>query len=103
MGQKKFMCGGPGAGEIAKIANNMILGIQMIAVSEGLALGEKLGIDPKILVDVLSVSTGSCWALTVPTPRPDINPNAPSSKNYEGGFGTALMKKDMALALEIAE
>ena len=103
MGTKKFMCGGPGAGEIAKIANNMILGIHMVAVSEGLALGEKLGIDPKILTEVLSVSTSSCWSLTIQNPRPGVNENSPSSKNYEGGFGTALMKKDMALALDIAE
>jgi 3-hydroxyisobutyrate dehydrogenase len=103
MGKKIFNCGGPGNGEIAKIANNMILGVQMCAVSEGLVLGERLGIDPKILSEILGVSTSSCWSVTTTNPRPDINPNAPASRNYEGGFQTALIRKDLALALEIAE
>jgi 3-hydroxyisobutyrate dehydrogenase len=102
MGKKLFKCGGPGTGEIAKIANNMILGIQMIAASEGMALGEKLGIDPKVLMEVLSVSTSSCWSITTANPRPGNIPTNPASKNYEGGFQTSLIKKDLALALEIA-
>ena len=103
MGKKLFRCGGPGTGEIAKIANNLILGIQMVAASEGMVLGEKLGIDPKVLMDILSVSTSSCWAITHDNPRPGNLPNAPSSKNYEGGFQVGLIKKDLALALEIAD
>lgn len=102
MGKRLFKCGGPGTGEIAKIANNMILGIQMIAASEGMALGEKLGIDPKVLMEVLSVSTSSCWSITTANPRPGNIPTNPASKNYEGGFQTSLIKKDLALALEIA-
>ena len=102
MGNKFFMCGGPGTGEIAKIANNMILGIQMVACSEGLALGEKLGIDPKVLTEILSVSTSNCWCIDTTNPRPDNIPTAPSSRNYEGGFQTALIKKDLALSLQIA-
>lgn len=86
MGKKVFACGGPGTGQIAKISNNMILGINMVATSEGLALGEKLGIDPKILSEILSVSTANNWCISVNNPRPDNLPNAPSSNNYEGGF-----------------
>ena len=103
MGKKLFMCGGPGAGAIAKIVNNMILGVQMVAASEGMVLGEKLGIDPKILMDILSVSTSSCWSIHTANPRPNNIPTAPASKNYEGGFQVGLIKKDLALALDIAE
>jgi 3-hydroxyisobutyrate dehydrogenase len=103
MGKKFFHCGGPGTGEIAKLSNNLILGIQMIAASEGMVLGEKLGIDPKVLCDILSVSTGNCWAVSACNPRPGILPDSPASKNYEGGFQTALMRKDLALALSCAE
>lgn len=102
MGPKKFNCGGPGTGEIAKLVNNMILGVQMVSTAEGLALGEKLGIDPKILTEVISVSTGSSWSLKIQNPRPGVSETAPSSKNYEGGFGVSLAKKDLALASEIA-
>ena len=103
MGKKIFHCGGPGTGEIAKICNNMILGIQMIAVSEGFTLGEKLGIDPKALQEILSVSTSSCWATNATCPRPGVIESSPSSRNYEGGFQTGLIRKDMTLALELAE
>ena len=103
MGKKIFLCGGPGTGEIAKIANNLILGIQMIAASEGMVLGEKLGIDPKVLMEILSVSTSSCWAITAANPRPGNLPNAPASKNYDGGFQVGLIRKDLALALECAD
>jgi 3-hydroxyisobutyrate dehydrogenase len=86
MGKKLFMCGGPGTGEIAKLANNMILGITMIAASEGMALGEKLGIDPKVLSEILGVSTGSCYSITTANPRPGNIPTSPASNNYDGGF-----------------
>ena len=103
MGKKFFHCGGPGTGEIAKLSNNLILGIQMIAASEGMVLGEKLGIDPKVLCEILSVSTANCWAVSAHNPRPGNIENSPASKNYEGGFQTALMRKDLALALSCAE
>jgi 3-hydroxyisobutyrate dehydrogenase len=86
MGKKIFHCGGPGTGEIAKICNNMILGIQMVACSEGMVLGEKLGIDPKVLHQILSVSTSNCWCINSANPRPGNIETAPSSRNYEGGF-----------------
>lgn len=103
MGKNIFHCGGPGTGEIAKIANNLILGIQMIAASEGMALGEKLGIDPKVLMEILAVSTSSCWAIKTANPRPGNIETAPASKNYEGGFQVGLIRKDLALAMEVAD
>jgi len=86
MGKKIFACGGPGTGQIAKIANNMILGINMLAACEGMAMGEKLGIDPKILMEILSVSTSNSWVIDTTNPRPGNLPNAPASNNYNGGF-----------------
>jgi 3-hydroxyisobutyrate dehydrogenase len=86
MGKNIFHCGGPGTGEIAKVCNNLILGINMIALSEGLSLGEKLGIDPKVLSNILSVSTGRSWCVDTYNPRPGVLENVPSSKNYNGGF-----------------
>lgn len=103
MGKKIFYCGGPGTGESAKIANNLILGIQMIASAEGMVLAEKLGIDPKILMEILGVSTSSNWCITTNNPRPGNIENSPASKNYEGGFQVGLMRKDMALSLECAD
>lgn len=75
----------------------------MIAASEGMVLGEKLGIDPKVLTEILGVSTAGCWAVSASNPRPGVLENAPASRNYEGGFQTALMRKDLALALSCAE
>jgi 3-hydroxyisobutyrate dehydrogenase len=103
MGTNIFHCGGPGTGETAKIANNLILGIQMIASAEGMVLGEKLGIDPKILMQILAVSTASNWCIKTNNPRPGNLENAPASKNYDGGFQVGLMRKDLALSLECAE
>ena len=102
MGKNFFHCGGPGTGEIAKLTNNLILGISMIASSEGMAIGEKLGIDPVILQKILAVSTARNWCIDTYNPRPGILPNVPSSNNYEGGFAVGLIKKDMVLALEAA-
>ena len=102
MGQKIFHCGGPGTGETAKIANNLILGIQMIASAEGMVLGEKLGINPKILMEILSVSTAANWCISVNNPRPGNIEGAPASKNYQGGFQVGLMRKDLALSQECA-
>ena len=103
MGKKIFHCGAPGTGESAKIANNLILGIQMIASAEGMVLAEKLGIDPKILMEILSVSTASNWCISTNNPRPGNIENAPASKNYDGGFQVGLMRKDLALSLECAD
>lgn len=102
MGANIFHCGEPGSGQTAKICNNLMLGIQMIAVSEGMALGEKLGMDPKILANIVSTSTGSCWANNVYNPRPGVIEGVPSSKNYDGGFMVSLMRKDLGIVLESA-
>ena len=102
MGTNFFHCGKPGSGEIAKLVNNLILGINMIAASEGLAIGEKLGMDPKILSAICAVSTSRSWVMDTYNPRPGIKEASPASRNYEGGFQVGLIKKDLALALEAA-
>lgn len=86
MGKNIFHCGGPGTGEIAKICNNLILGINMIATAEGISLGEKLGIDPKVLSSILSVSTARSWCVDTYNPRPGVMENVPASRDYNGGF-----------------
>lgn len=103
MGKNVFHCGGPGTGEIAKIVNNMILGISMIAVAEGFAIGEKLGADPKLLQQICAVSTSRSWVMDTMHPVPGVLPNAPASKNYDVGFQCGLIKKDMALAMTVAD
>lgn len=102
MGANIVHCGGPGNGQIAKICNNLCLGIQMISICEGLSLGEKLGMDPKVLSQIMSTSTGSCWSLNTYNPKPGIMENVPSSNNYNGGFGVSLMKKDLSIVLDSA-
>ena len=102
MGKNLFHCGNVGTGQIAKLTNNLILGISMVATSEGLAIGEKLGIDPATLQKILAVSTSRNWCIDTYNPRPGILENVPSSNNYEGGFAVGLIKKDMVLALEAA-
>mmetsp|Transcript_5784 Transcript_5784/g.6780 ORF Transcript_5784/g.6780 Transcript_5784/m.6780 type:complete len:121 (-) Transcript_5784:11-373(-) len=74
----------------------------MIAISEGLSLGEKLGIDPKVLSSIMSTSTASCWSLNSYNPRPGVLEGIPSANNYEGGFGVSLMKKDLSIVLDSA-
>ena len=102
MGNNFFHCGDIGTGEIAKICNNMILGIQMVAVSEGMSLGMKLGIDSKKLGEILKVSTSSCWATNATNPVPGVVEGSPSSRDYQGGFQVGLIRKDMTLALDLA-
>jgi len=86
MGRKVMRCGDIGTGEVAKIVNNLILGINMIAASEGIVLGEKLGIDPKVLSEILGISTSGSWVINASNPRPGVIPGAPASNNYDGGF-----------------
>jgi len=82
MGKHFFHCGGPGTGSLAKICNNLTLGINMIALAEGLSLGEKLGIDPKVLSNIISVSTGRSWCCDTMNPYPGVMENVPASRNY---------------------
>lgn len=102
MGKNVIYCGGIGCGEAAKICNNMMLAISMIGTSETMILGKQLGLDPKVLNQILNVSSGKTWPSEVYSPVPGLMPNAPSSKNYEGGFGAALMTKDLGLAQNAA-
>jgi len=103
MGKNVFHCGGPGTGEIAKICNNLILGINMISTSEGLSLGEKLGINPKTLSNILAVSTGRSWVVDTYNPRPGVLENVPASRDYNGGFQVSLIRKDLSIALDAAK
>src|SRR3954454_11241272 len=103
MGKKIVHCGGAGAGQAAKICNNMILGISMIAVSEAFALGEKLGLSHQALFDVASTSSGQCWSLTSYCPVPGPVPASPANNDYKPGFATALMLKDLTLAQDAAK
>src|ERR1700726_4697321 len=102
MGKKIVHCGGAGAGQAAKICNNMILGISMIAVSEAFALAEKLGLSHQALFDVSSTSSGQCWALTSYCPVPGPVPASPANNGYKPGFASALMVKDLTLAQDAA-
>ena len=103
MGKKIVHCGGPGAGQAAKICNNMILGISMIAVSEAFALAEKLGLSHQALFDVASTSSGQCWSLTSYCPVPGMVPTSPANNDYRPGFASALMVKDLTLAQDAAK
>ena len=102
MGANIFHAGGPGAGQTAKICNNMLLGILMIGTSEALALGVANGLDPKVLSEIMRRSSGGNWALEKYNPMPGVMETAPASKAYAGGFGTDLMLKDLGLAQENA-
>jgi len=95
-------CGDIGTGQIAKICNNLLLGISMIGVSEAMALGDALGIDTGILANIINSSTGRCWSSEVYNPWPGIVETAPAARGYTGGFGAELMLKDLALATEAA-
>jgi 3-hydroxyisobutyrate dehydrogenase len=102
MGKKIVHCGPAGAGQAAKICNNMILGISMIGVSEAFVLAEKLGLDHQALYDVASTSSGQCWSLTTYCPVPGPVPASPANNGYRPGFAAALMLKDLALSQEAA-
>ncbi|TCN55692.1 3-hydroxyisobutyrate dehydrogenase [Rhodococcus sp. SMB37] len=98
MGRKVVHCGGSGNGQAAKICNNMILGVSMIAISEAFVLGEKLGLTNQALFDVASNASGQCWALTSNCPVPGPVPTTPANNDYQPGFAVALMDKDLGLA-----
>jgi 3-hydroxyisobutyrate dehydrogenase len=102
MGKNAFHCGEAGAGQAAKVCNNMILGISMIGVAEAFALAEKLGLSHQSLFDVASTSSGQCWSLTSYCPVPGPVPTSPANNDYRPGFSAALMLKDLRLAQEAA-
>ena len=103
MGKRIVHCGASGLGQAAKVCNNLILGISMIAVSEAFVLGEKLGLSHEALFDVASNASGQCWALTTNCPVPGAVPTSPANRDYQPGFGGALMAKDLGLALQAFE
>lgn len=102
MGKNIFHAGPHGAGQVAKICNNMMLAILMAGTSEALALGVKNGLDPAVLSEIMKQSSGGNWALNVYNPWPGVMENAPASRNYAGGFLVDLMNKDLGLAFDNA-
>ncbi len=102
MGRNLVHCGDTGTGQVAKICNNLILGISMIGVSEAMALGVRLGIDANVLAGIVNTSTGRCWSSDTYNPYPGVIETAPSSRGYTGGFGAELMLKDLGLATDAA-
>ena len=102
MGRNIFHAGDSGAGQVAKICNNMLLGILMAGTAEALSLGVKNGLDPKVLSDIIAKSSGRNWATELYNPWPGVMPDVPASRDYAGGFGVDLMLKDLGLAAEAA-
>jgi len=103
MGQKAVHCGPAGNGQAAKICNNMILGVTMIATCEAFALADKLGLDRQAMYDVVSTSSGQSWSMTTYCPAPGVGPTSPSDNGYRPGFAADLMLKDLRLSLAAAE
>ncbi|MEP2781027.1 MAG: 3-hydroxyisobutyrate dehydrogenase [Pseudoruegeria sp.] len=103
MGQKSVHCGESGAGQAAKICNNMILGVTMIATCEAFALADKLGLDRQKMFDVVSTSSGYSWSMNAYCPAPDIGPQSPADNDYQPGFAADLMLKDLRLSQQAAE
>ena len=102
MGKKVLHCGAQGAGLSAKLANNYLLALNNIATAEAMNLGMRWGLDPKKLAGVINVSTGRCWPSEVNNPVQGVIETAPAGRDYEGGFGISLMKKDLRLAMVAA-
>ncbi|MDZ4308272.1 3-hydroxyisobutyrate dehydrogenase [Allopontixanthobacter sp.] len=103
MGKAVIHAGSAGAGQAAKICNNMLLGIHMIGTCEAFTMAQKLGLDPQTFYDISSVSSGQNWSMTSYCPVPGVGPQSPADNGYKGGFATALMLKDLKLAMEAAE
>jgi 3-hydroxyisobutyrate dehydrogenase len=103
MGKMVIHAGASGAGQAAKICNNMILGATMIATCEAFAMAEKLGLDPQTFYDISSKSSGQSWSMTSYCPVPGVGPVTPADNQYQGGFATGLMLKDLKLAMEAAK
>ncbi len=103
MGKTVIHAGAIGAGQAAKIANNMLLGATMVATCEAFVLAQKLGLDPQTFFDISSKASGQSWSMTSYCPVPGVGPETPADRDYEGGFATALMLKDLKLAVEAAQ
>ncbi|MGH3654018.1 3-hydroxyisobutyrate dehydrogenase [Glutamicibacter sp.] len=103
MGKRIVHCGGYGAGQAAKVCNNMLLGISMIGAAEAFVLGERLGLEHQALYDVISSASGQCWSVTTNCPVPGPVPASPANRDYQPGFAAALMAKDLGLAASALE
>jgi len=103
MGKNIVHCGGVGNGQVAKICNNMMLAIEMIATAEGMTLAAKLGMDPKVFAAIVNTSSGRCWSSDTYNPYPGVLESVPASRSYAGGFGSDLMLKDLTLATDAAK
>ena len=103
MGKAVIHAGGPGAGQAAKIVNNMLLGVTMAGTCEAFVLAQKLGLDPQTFFDISSKASGQSWSMTSYCPVPGVGPETPADRNYDGGFAAALMLKDLKLAMEAAK
>ena len=103
MGRNIVHAGGPGTGQAAKMCNNMILGVSMIAVSEAFVLAERVGLDARTLFDIASTASGQCWSLTSYCPVPGPVPSSPANRDYQAGFTAAMMLKDLRLARGAAQ
>jgi 3-hydroxyisobutyrate dehydrogenase len=103
MGKNIVHCGESGTGQVAKICNNLLLGITMIGVSEAMNLGTALGIDAKVLAGIINTSSGRCWSSDTYNPYPGVMDNVPAARGYTGGFGADLMLKDLGLAVDAAK
>ena len=100
MGKKSLLCGSYGTGQATKACNNMLLATTMIGVGEALSLGKNLGLNPQKLFEILSTSTGSCWAINNYCPIKGVGPISPADNNFEPGFSASLMFKDLSIALK---
>ncbi len=103
MGKAVIHAGDAGAGQTAKICNNMLLAISMIGVAEAMQMAKKLGLDPQKFYEISSQSSGYCWSLNAYTPLPGVGVESPADRDYQGGFATGLMLKDLRLAMAAAE
>lgn len=103
MGKHIFHAGAAGAGQVAKICNNMLLAIHMIGTSEALNMGFSQGLDPAVMSEIMKASSGNNWSLQVYNPYPGVMPNVPASRDYQGGFMVELMNKDLGLAQKLAD
>ena len=103
MGKKSLLCGSSGLGQATKACNNMLLATTMIGVGEAFSLGQNLGLDPEKLFEILSTSTGSCWAINSYCPIKGVGPTSPADNDFRPGFSADLMLKDLRLAMEIAD
>lgn len=102
MGTSVYACGPIGSGCVAKLCNNMMLGISMLGLSEALLLGKNFGLDPKMVSAIINKGSGRCWSSEIYNPEPGIVPTAPSTNGYQGGFKTNLLYKDLGLAAKVA-